>query len=159
MLGLPCGTRALHCCTQAFSSCVKQANYSLVAVCSFSLQLFLLLWIMGFGSYDLQAPEHGPRVVAHRLSCPLACGILVPRSGIKPVLPALACRLLTTGPPEKSLSIFLNSLVLYPLVAHLVKNLPAIQETLVGFLGWKDPLKKGYAIHSSIHGLPRWFKW
>ena len=28
-------------------------------------------------------------------------------------------------------------------VAQLVKNLPAMQETLVRFLGWEDPLKKG----------------
>ena len=28
------------------------------------------------------------------------------------------------------------------LVAQLVKNLPAVQETLVRFLGWEDPLKK-----------------
>ena len=29
------------------------------------------------------------------------------------------------------------------LVAQLVKNLPAIQETLVWFLGWEDLLEKG----------------
>ena len=29
------------------------------------------------------------------------------------------------------------------LVAQLVKNLPAMQETLVQLLGWKDPLEKG----------------
>ena len=29
------------------------------------------------------------------------------------------------------------------LVAQLVKNLPAMQETLVQFLGWEDPLEKG----------------
>ena len=31
-----------------------------------------------------------------------------------------------------------------------VKNLPAMQETWVGFLGWKDPLEEGMATHSSI---------
>ena len=36
------------------------------------------------------------------------------------------------------------------LVAQLVKNLPAIQETWVPSLGWEDPLKKGKATHSSI---------
>ena len=36
------------------------------------------------------------------------------------------------------------------LVAQLVKNLPAMQETLVQFLGWEDLLEKGKAIHSSI---------
>ena len=35
------------------------------------------------------------------------------------------------------------------LTAQLVKNLPAVQKTLVRFLGWKDPLEKGTAIHSS----------
>ena len=35
-------------------------------------------------------------------------------------------------------------------IAQLVKNLPAMQETLVRFLGWEDPLEKGKAIHSSI---------
>ena len=29
------------------------------------------------------------------------------------------------------------------LVVQLVKNLPAMQETLVQFLGWEDPLEKG----------------
>ena len=40
------------------------------------------------------------------------------------------------------------------LVSQLVKNLPAIQETLVQFLGWEDLLEKGQATHSSILGLP-----
>ena len=34
--------------------------------------------------------------------------------------------------------------------AQLVKNLPAIQETWVRFLGWEDPLEKGKATHSCI---------
>ena len=34
------------------------------------------------------------------------------------------------------------------LVAQLVKNLPAVQETQVSFLGWEDPLEKELAIHS-----------
>ena len=29
------------------------------------------------------------------------------------------------------------------LVVQLVENLPAMQETLVQFLGWEDPLEKG----------------
>ena len=40
------------------------------------------------------------------------------------------------------------------LVAQLVKNLPAMQETTrvtwVPSLGWEDPLEKGTAMHSSI---------
>ena len=40
------------------------------------------------------------------------------------------------------------------LVAQLVKNPPAMQATLVLFLGWENPLEKGQATHSSILGLP-----
>ena len=36
------------------------------------------------------------------------------------------------------------------LVAQMVKNLPAIQETLVQSPGWEDPLEKELAPHSSI---------
>ena len=36
------------------------------------------------------------------------------------------------------------------LVAHLVKNPPAMQETPVPFLGWEDPLEMGMSTHSSI---------
>ena len=51
------------------------------------------------------------------------------------------------------------------LLAQLVKNLPAMQETWVWSLGWKDPLEKGKATLSSIlawripwttvHGVPK----
>ena len=36
------------------------------------------------------------------------------------------------------------------LIAQLVKNLPAMQETRVQFLGWEDLLVKGKDTHSSI---------
>ena len=36
------------------------------------------------------------------------------------------------------------------LIAQLVKNLPAMQETWVQSLGWEDLLEKGKATHSSI---------
>ena len=36
------------------------------------------------------------------------------------------------------------------LIAQLVKNLPAMQETSVRFLGWEDPLEKKKATHSNI---------
>jgi len=41
--------------------------------------------------------------------------------------------------------VFLGSLV-----AQLVKNPPAVQETWVQSLGWEGPLEKGKATHSSI---------
>ena len=43
------------------------------------------------------------------------------------------------------------------LVAQLVKNLPAMQETWVQSLGREDPLKKEMATHSSI--LARRIQW
>ena len=36
------------------------------------------------------------------------------------------------------------------LVALMVTNPPAMQKTLIRFLGWKDPLEEGMATHSSI---------
>ena len=36
------------------------------------------------------------------------------------------------------------------LVAQMVKNLPAVWETWVRSLGWKDPLEEGMATHSNI---------
>ena len=49
----------------------------------------------------------------------------------------------------------------------MVKNLAAVQETWVQFLGWEDPLEKGMATHTSIlaeefHGqrsLPGYSPW
>ena len=35
-------------------------------------------------------------------------------------------------------------------MAQMIKNLPAVQETLVGSLGQEGPLEKGIATHSSI---------
>ena len=36
------------------------------------------------------------------------------------------------------------------LLAQMVNNMPAMQETLVQSLGWEDPLEEGMATHSSI---------
>ena len=44
---------------------------------------------------------------------------------------------------RKVMSLFFNTLLRATLVAQLVKNLPAMQETLVWFLGGEDPLEKG----------------
>ena len=47
---------------------------------------------------------------------------------------------------------FNSSLIIFslPLVAQLVKKPPAMQETWVRSLSWKDPPEKGKATHSSI---------
>ena len=43
------------------------------------------------------------------------------------------------------------------LVAQMLKNLSAMQETWVRSLGWEDPLEKGMTTHSSI--LARRIPW
>ena len=45
------------------------------------------------------------------------------------------------------------------LVAQLVKNPPAMQETRVQPLGWEDPLEEGMATYSSVLGLPWGLRW
>ena len=50
----------------------------------------------------------------------------------------------------------MSSLVWTSQVTQLVKNMLAMQETLVRFLGQEDPLEKGWATHSSILRLPWW---
>ena len=44
-------------------------------------------------------------------------------------------------------------------MAQLVKNLPAMQETPVQFLGLEGRLEKGKATHSSVVELPLWLSW
>ena len=39
------------------------------------------------------------------------------------------------------------------LVAQKIKNLLAVQETWIQYLGWDDPLEKEIATHSSILAL------
>ena len=56
---------------------------------------------------------------------------------------AFLCILLLT------LNLYYSSKLAY-LVAQMVKNLPAVQETRVQSLGWEDPLENGMATHSSI---------
>ena len=53
----------------------------------------------------LLALEHLLSSVAHGLSCPTGCGILVPQPGIEPEFAALEGEVLTTGPPGKSSSV------------------------------------------------------
>ena len=87
-LELCSGTPALLCRALAFSGGDKQG-------CSLAVVLSLLLQSVGS---DAQALV----VVTHGLSCPAACGVLVPEPRIKPMSPILAGGFLTTGPPGKS---------------------------------------------------------
>ena len=63
------------------------------------------------------------------------------------------------GKPQRASDCIRLELRRASLVAQLVKNPPAIQETPVQFLGQEDPLEKGTAAHSSIRGLPWWLSW
>ena len=46
--------------------------------------------------------------------------------------------------------IYVYAYITASLIAQLVKNMPAMQETLVWFLGWEDPLEKEIATHYNI---------
>ena len=66
-------------------------SYSLVEVCRLLIGMASL--VAEHGLWDTQASV----VVAHRLSCGVLLILIVPGLGIKPMSPALAGRLLTTG--------------------------------------------------------------
>ena len=51
---------------------------------------------------------------------------------------------------EIPLGFVISLFQLASLVVQAVKNPPAMQKAWVRFLGWKDPLEKGTATHSSI---------
>ena len=73
-----------------------------------------------------------------------AYGILALWPGIQSEPPVLEGDVLTTGPPRKSLE-WISIKYNYSwasLVAQMVKNLPAMQETWVLSLGWEYPLEK-----------------
>ena len=48
------------------------------------------------------------------------------------------------------ISVMIKILIGASLVAQMVKNLPAMRDSLVRSLGQEDPLEKGMATHSSI---------
>ena len=57
----------------------------------------------------------------------------------------------TTHPPTHTRTIRNTSTSAWiSLVAQMIKNPPAMQETRVQSLGWEDPLEKGMATHCSI---------
>ena len=51
-------------------------------------------------------------------------------------------------------SIIMDKIDRASLVAQMVKNLPAMQETQLQFLGQEDPLDKTMATHSSTLACP-----
>ena len=76
----------------------------------FVIILQILIYLFNFGCvgvrcgiWGLSLQHAGFSLVVCGLNCPVAGGILVLRSGIKPVSPTLEVRSLTIGPPGKSL--------------------------------------------------------
>ena len=95
--GLSCGTQDLHWGMQDLS---LQHTGSSLLFTGFSL---VVAWGFSLSSCGMRVPEHvGSLVEARGLSCPVACGILVPWPGIEPPAPALEGGFFTTGPPRKS---------------------------------------------------------
>ena len=60
------------------------------------------------------------------------------------------CIILTLLPLNPIFRVYLDYSEGVSLVAQLVKNLPAMQETRIQSLGGEDPLEKRMATHSSI---------
>ena len=83
----------LRCCERAFSGCGEQ-GYSVCGVWVSYCDNFSCFRARTLGTW-------ASVVVAHGLSCP--------GPGIKPTSPALAGRVLTTEPPEKSLGFYFFS--------------------------------------------------
>ena len=58
--------------------------------------------------------------------------------------PIISTTLLYHHPPPTNSNLFGGRYVSWAsLVAQLVQNLPAMQETCIRFLGWEDPLEMG----------------
>ena len=64
--------------------------------------------------------------------------------------PALAGRFFTTNTTWETQISYTYTYIWASPVAQMVKSLPEMQETRIQPLGWKDPLEKAKATHSSI---------
>ena len=78
---------------------------------TFFLKIFIYLAALGLGGgtwdlryimQDISLLHTGSVVVVCRISCPTACGILVPGPRIEPAPLVWQSKFLTTGPPGKS---------------------------------------------------------
>ena len=73
---------------------------------------------------------------------------------IKVYIPGMKSNLIKIYPLFTTVFFFRASLL-----AQVIKNPPAMQETVIQFLSQEDPLEKGSATHSGILGLPWWLSW
>ena len=105
----PSGIFLLQCVV----SLLRCLGFSLVVVCRCSLsgcgaRAPDCMGSAVFGMRALSLRCMSSIAVAHGLSCPVACGILVPQLGIEPASPALeGGGFSTTGPPGKSQNYFI----------------------------------------------------
>ena len=120
-LGLNSGWITYQCLHHCLSVCIVLFIYlclcwvfvadhglSLVAVLGLLIAVSSLVAGTGLQTSGLQQLRHwGSVVLVQGLSCPAACGILVPRSGMEPVSLALAGGFLTIGSPGKSCIVLL----------------------------------------------------
>ena len=92
---------------QCLGSSLPCSGFSLVVACGISLSS-CGTWTPGCmgsvvcGTQAVSLRCGGSVVVVCGLSCPMACGILVPRPRIEPAFTALEGGFFTTGPPGKS---------------------------------------------------------
>ena len=117
----------LRCCTRAFSSCSRRGALSRCGLRASRRG--------GFSRCSPQAPEcEGSVAATHGHSGPAACGIFPNQERI--------LNHWTTREVLCTLLICLRTQIRASLVAQLVKNLPAMQETLVRFLVGKIPWRR-----------------
>ena len=88
-------------------------------------------------------------------NCTLRGGLAVQSQGLFPhnnvgILDLRGDHSAVGHPPHCGMFCSIPVLPRASLVAQLVKNPPAMQETWVRSLSWEDPLEKGKATHSSI---------
>ena len=85
-----------------------------------------------------------------QLSFTVVCGILIPQPEIEPTSPVFEGGLKKKKTKQKKTK---NRFIILPLslMAQLVKNPPAVQETWVLSLGWENPPgeRKGYPLQYS----------
>ena len=136
------------------SSCIHVAANGIISflflkyLCIyFYLHRVLVVACRLLSSCAVQAPECvGSVVAAHGLSCPMAGRILVARPGIERASPALEGGFLTTGPPGKSLILFLwlNSIPVY------IHHIFFIHSSVDGHLGCFHVLATVYSAAMNV---------